>query len=204
MSSDLKTIVIDLDNTVAIYDDIIKKICNDKHIKLPSGYNTKSSISSYLKRNGMNHIWTEFQGLCYGPMMQHAKVADAFIEYAAFAKGLGYSLILVSHKTQFPASGLNFDLRQAAKNWIDLNLGSVFDEIFFENTFDNKIEKIHSINPDFLIDDLQAVLLKANLGKEKSFLINNVDAPIQSESFVNVGSWRNILETFMFGDFIKT
>ena len=132
----MKTIVIDLDNTIAIYDSSLLSICKQMEVKIPKNYKTKIKISDYLKSNGKNELWTKIQGICYGPKMSNAIVAEGFKKFVKIAKKLEYSLILVSHKTEFPSSGLNFNLRNAANNWLIKNLHGTFDQIFFD-TFEN-------------------------------------------------------------------
>ena len=185
-------IVIDLDNTVAIYDELILEICNNLKVVIPKAYKTKLSISNYLKSICRNDIWTEIQGICYGPMMHKAKVANGFREYAEFLKKSKCRLTLISHKTQFPASGLEVDLRLAARSWINQNLNGVFDAIYFENTLNSKISRIKKIDPCLLVDDLESVLLKSELGKDRSVLIHNFEIECQSQYYQTITTWNLI------------
>ena len=62
----MNKIVIDLDNTVAIYDDLLLEICDEFGLNIPKECNTKLQISNHLKSTNRNNIWTEIQGICYG------------------------------------------------------------------------------------------------------------------------------------------
>jgi hypothetical protein len=189
-------IVIDLDNTVAIYDHLILEICNDMKVDIPAACKSKLSISNYLKSIYRNDLWTEIQGICYGPKMQHAKVATGFRKCAEFLKKSNCRVILVSHKTQFPASGLEVDLRLAARSWIDQNLYGVFDAIYFENTLISKVSRIKKIDPRLLVDDLESVLLKSELGKDRSVLIHNSEIECQSQYYQTIKTWDLIRQNF--------
>ena len=185
-------IVIDLDNTVAIYDDLILEICNDLKVGIPEACKSKLSISNYLKSSDRNDLWTEIQGICYGPKMYQAKVATGFRKYAEFLKKSNCRLTLVSHKTQFPASGLEVDLRLAARSWIDQNLYGVFDTIYFENTLISKVSRIKKIDPRLLVDDLESVLLKSELGKDRSVLIHNFETECRSQYYQTITTWDRV------------
>lgn len=188
-------IVIDLDNTVAIYDNVILEICHDLKVDIPADCKSKLSISNYLKSANMNDLWTEIQGICYGPEMYRAKVAPGFRKYADYAKKRNFRLILVSHKTKYPASGLEADLRLSAKSWIDQNLKEIFDSIYFEDTLVSKVSRIKKIDPYLLVDDLEIVLLKSELGKERSVLIHNSDKKYQSPYYQTIQTWDSIMQS---------
>ena len=139
------------------------------------------------------HHGQKIQGICYGPKMDQAIVAKGFKSFVKISKKLKYSLILVSHKTEFPASGLQFNLRIAANNWIFKNLPCTFDKIFLKIKFSLKIKRIKSLNPNFLIDDLPIVL------EEFSKRINLVDTKkiiklSSSLEIQNIQKWNENLK----------
>jgi len=190
-------ICIDLDNTIAIYDDVIVQICKDLNIYLPPEIKRKKgAIANYLRAEGRNDLWTKIQGLCYGPYMHKAKVAKNFRKFVSLLVNSNYDLVLVSHKTKTPASGEKFNLHEAAENWIDKNLKNVFKEIFFEMSFKKKIQRINSLNPEFVIDDLPEVLAKIDLEISRKILIfsNHLD-----KEYSSCKDWSSLTK-FIIGD----
>ena len=69
-------ICIDLDNTIVIYDDLIRTQANI--LNVPNNLINKKDIANYLRRNNLEYKWTEIQGLIYGPLMYKAKIAINF------------------------------------------------------------------------------------------------------------------------------
>ena len=77
----------------------------------------------------------------------------------------GVSFVLVSHKTKTPYKGKQYDLHAAAINWLSKNLffdknflDWTTDQIFFEPTKENKIQRIIDEKCDIFIDDLLEIL----------------------------------------------
>lgn len=190
----MKTIAIDLDNTIAMYDRAILTVCDQMQLNIPLIYRTKSTISKYLKSNGNNDTWTDIQGLIYGPYMEKAFISKGFENFAAFALKLSYELVIVSHKTKFPASGGAYNLRDSAKQWIDANLPNIFADVYFEDSIESKLSRVRSINPVLFIDDLKEVLESCNLGLQRSILIHDVEENSQSNFFQSFLTWEEILK----------
>ena len=188
----MKTIAVDLDNTIAIYDSAILAVCDQLKLNIPPIYMTKPTISAYLKSNGNNDIWTDIQGLIYGPYMKKAVISKGFERFAAFASKMGYKLIIVSHKTKLPASGAEYNLRKSAKEWLDTNLPNVFAQIYFEDSIESKVARVRSINPVLFIDDLKDILQKCNLGVYRSILINEAEKTTSSNFFQSFSTWDEI------------
>ena len=65
----------------------------------------------------------------------------------------------------------------------------MFDAIYFENTLNSKISRIKKIDPCLLVDDLESVLLKSELGKDRSVLIHNFEIEGQSQYYQTITTW---------------
>lgn len=191
----MRNVVIDLDNTIAIYDKLIVDACSDLGVPVPKNHSKKDEISKFLKNNGMNDFWTTIQGLIYGPKMCLAEIAAGFLDTATFLKDNGFNLFLVSHKTKFPASGLDYNLHNAALNWIEKNVSKTFDEIFFEDTQKEKVKRINKINPFLLIDDLEEIHLLVGLPRERSILIH-CNSRVFSKHCYAFADWGSVLNYF--------
>ena len=77
----------------------------------------------------------------------------------------GAKLVIISHKTKRPLSGENYDMHASAIKWMKDNrffttegLGLTMEQIYFEETKEKKIERIHSQNCDIYIDDLEEII----------------------------------------------
>ena len=74
-------------------------------------------------------------------------------------------MVLVSHKTKTPYKGPKYDLHKSAINWLNkygffskegLNWNT--DQVFFESTKTEKIERIKKLGCTHYIDDLEEIL----------------------------------------------
>ena len=183
---------IDLDNTIAIYDEAIRK--------LPDGSNftRKKDYSKYLIDNGKNDLWTELQGTLYGPLMKYATIAKNFnfaIEYFARKK---YEIIIISHRTKYPYQGKQYDLHEYAHDWINENLIKIFKvnrirySICLCETKSEKISKIKEYDCNFFIDDLYSIYEDSNFPKQETkFILYNNN---KNKHVMNIENWDEIKE----------
>ena len=162
-------IAFDLDNTIAIYDHVFSKL--GKQLKnIPSEVTfVKQTLADYLRQHGREIEWTKLQGRAYGPGMASATVAKNFKTQLKQALDQKHTCFIVSHRTQFPASGEKYDLHSVARHWLADNFGDVFEKVFFEETLDAKIQRIQKLELDVFVDDLQKVLKALNLPYNHKF-----------------------------------
>ena len=115
-----------------------------------------------LLPDGERH-WTRLQAMVYGPRMSQAPLfegADVFLQHCALTRT---PVKIVSHKT--PSAMLDhqtFDLRQAAREWLEtkgffVNFDLSPADVFFESTRAGKLERIRSLRCTHFIDDLAEV-----------------------------------------------
>ena len=185
-----RNIFVDMDNTIAIYDAAILNICSNLKIKIPEKLKTKYEISSFLKKDGKNNIWTKIQAYCYSYYIKDAVPAPHSKAVLGNLKSSGYNLYLVSHKTKSPAYPLEVDLQDFARHWVAKNFGSIFSELHF---FEKKVEKVEFIKhhkPDYMIDDLPEILQLAQLGRDQSLLYS--ERKQTSKYFTNCTCWKEI------------
>lgn len=190
---------LDFDNTIVLYDKIfynyaIKIGCINKEIS-----KTKEAVRSYLINSGEEELFTKIQGEVYGQLISNAPIQKGLIEAIKNLTSKGCKFSIVSHKTKYPIIGKKFDLHQAALNWLKKNglIGTnknliKRENIYFEETFQNKIERINSIECNVFIDDLVKVLdqlgddiLKIHFSKGKS---NSV----RINDYEELNDWRNL------------
>jgi len=188
---------IDFDNTIVNYEDVFYEVAIKKNF-LPKSekLNTKEEVKSYFISLDKENLWTEIQGLVYGKHISHAKKQPSLIEVLEYFKNDNYELFIVSHRTKYPYLGEKINLHIAAKDWIKNNLNKLIpeDNIFFEETIENKISRANEIGINYFIDDLEKVLLNKIFSKNIKKILYD---PYKKNDSVNpdlyyAHSWLNV------------
>ena len=164
------TIGLDLDNTIACYDEAIKYLA-DTHLDIPPDVaKTKTGVRDYLRSQGKEEDWVNFQGLLYGPGMEHARPYDGSIEVMQKLESLGCRLFIISHRSKYPYGKIKYDLHEFAHKWINSNILSEglmssnivsvheTSPISFHVEKESKLEKIRDVHCDLFLDDLPGIL----------------------------------------------
>ncbi len=155
---------LDFDNTIVCYDKAIAQLA-EEFFELPDEVpRTKLGLRDYLRSNGRESEWTEFQGALYGPGMRYAQPFEGAITTMKQLVVEGHELVIISHRSRYPYAGPKYDLHDAAHNWIakQLHPNQVFDQpsqpVYFLETLSEKLKKITDMNCNIFIDDLASVL----------------------------------------------
>ena len=161
---------LDLDNTIACYDDAIKYLA-DAHLGIPPNVaKTKMGVRDYLRGQGKEEAWVDFQGLLYGPGMEYARPYDGSIEVMQKLESLGCRLFIISHRSRYPYGKIKYDLHEFAYRWINSNIlseGLMSNNILsvhgtgpisFHVEKEGKLEKIKEVHCDLFLDDLPGIL----------------------------------------------
>lgn len=156
---------LDFDNTIVSYDQLFHKVALEKSLISPDIPINKVAVRNHLRKAGQEDIWTEMQGYVYGARMEEASAYSGAIDALKFLKLQGHQLFIVSHKTQFPYAGEQYDLHQSSRKWIasqlQLSDSPLIDhaDVFFNATKAEKIQKIEQLECDIFLDDLPEILL---------------------------------------------
>ena len=151
---------VDFDNTIVLYDALFHSIALKRGLIPNNLLVSKVAVRNFLRANGQEELWTLIQGEAYGTRMSEAACHTGFLTFAKKAQEAGSELVIISHKTKYPFIGPKYDLHQAAKSWIEINIepsNSKLNkkiEAYFELTKEKKIDRIASLNCDIFIDDL--------------------------------------------------
>ena len=155
---------IDFDNTIACHDESFRKFAVDQGLSIPNGKKPKQVVKDFFlgKENG-NLEWTGIQGRIYGAELSSAELFEGFVPFLEKALSLGHKILVISHRTVFPALGNEFNLHDAAVHWLSEKgvLASdslALENCFFEISLEKKIERIERENCSIFIDDLEQVL----------------------------------------------
>lgn len=193
---------IDFDNTIVSYDALFHKVARELGVlsadsDIPVN---KLAIRDYLRALNQEDIWTEMQGHVYGARMSEAQIFPQVLKVLSRIKACGHELAIISHKTKHPYLGKQYDLHNAARAWIFDNLCEndvaiiPSEQIFFELSKEEKLDRIDRVGCDIFIDDLPEILLAANFPKNTQRFLFDPDANYANKDFANVkivSSWLN-------------
>jgi len=200
---------IDFDNTIASYDALFIAALAELNWHDRAALYSKKEIRDQLRltENGETK-WQELQALVYGPRMNEAHVFPGLDIFLSKGRVLAADIFIVSHKTQYAARDVGrIDLRQASLKWLKdkglLGVGAgTFkrDEIFFEATRDEKIDRIINLECTHFIDDLVEVFEHPKFPPNvEKILFDPYKSSLDIEDVTNLSSWADILY-YMLGD----
>ena len=169
---------LDLDNTIINYDNIFYEVAYEKNLIPKYIEKSKNAVKDYLHINGKHKDFTLIQGQVYGTFLLRAKLYEGVKSFVNFMIQKGNIIYIVSHKTKYPILGPKINMHEKALEFLNKKgIVNKFlinkDNIYFEDTLENKINKIVELNIDVFIDDLPVVISNINLlNKTKGILID--------------------------------
>jgi len=194
---------IDFDNTIVSYDTLFHKVAVEKGV-IPTGLRqTKLAVREHLRRRGQEDVWTEMQGHVYGARMEEAEAYPGAIEFLRWASRQGASVSIISHKTRHPFMGPRYDLHSAARLWVEHHLRDgaralvKAEDVFFELTQEQKLDRIRSIACNYYIDDLPEILLAPDFpGDIERILFDPEGHHYDAGPLKTMRSWQDMLGHF--------
>lgn len=196
----------DFDNTIVNYNQVFHQVACEKELISVSFPRNKLEIRDYLRKHDKEDEWTEMQGYVYGKRMNDATPFPGVIDFIHNMLKEGHKIAIISHKTQYPYQGPQYDLQQAARDWIkccllDKKNSLLSDEqLFFENTKQNKIKRIKAWSCEYFIDDLPEVLQEKEFPqKTKGILFDPEDkhAKLPANVYGKYRSWCEMKQCMM-------
>jgi len=159
---------IDFDNTIVDYEGAFHAAAMERGLVTADLPKTKNSVRDFLNSAGRKDDFTALQGYVYGTRMNLAKVYPGFREFVAIARASRHDVFIVSHKTRFPLLGPKYDMHEAARVFLTGHMLSADDavpgqNIFFEETKEEKISRAAALHLDVFIDDLPEILTMPGL-----------------------------------------
>ena len=156
---------LDFDNTLVCYDKLFFKTALEKGLIDKSIAPNKIAVRDYLRSKGKDEEFTLLQGEVYGVRILEAEPANGMLQALKELYKLGIPMVLISHKTKTPYKGPKYDLHKSAINWLNKygffskdGLNWKTDQVFFESTKTDKIERIKELGCTHYIDDLEEIL----------------------------------------------
>jgi len=156
---------IDLDNTIACYDEGFLALARDMGFVSKDFRGGKKAVRDAVRAGAGGDIaWQQLQARLYGRDIGRARLAQGMDVLLERARARSVPVAVVSHKTQFSPFDAGTDLRRAAKGWMERNglfdpqgMGVRPENVFFEATREAKIDRIRSVGCTHFIDDLGEV-----------------------------------------------
>jgi hypothetical protein len=155
---------IDFDNTIVCYDGLFHTLALERGLiaaELPA---TKKAVRNNLIEQGREELWTELQGIAYGPEIGRAELFPGVLEFLREAHRCCCKTAIISHKTLHPLRGEQYDLHAAARTFLRANgffaseTGLKESDVFFELTKAAKLSRIATHGCTHFIDDLPELL----------------------------------------------
>ena len=160
---------LDFDNTLVRYDKLFHQLALEKGLIKGSVPADKTAIRDYLRCRGQDEQFTELQGEVYGLRILEADPCKGMLEALGKLHERGIEMALVSHKTKTPYKGPKYDLRKSAWDWLTKHkffekgiLKESGENVFFESSKNEKIQRIEMLKCTHYVDDLPEILEALN------------------------------------------
>lgn len=190
---------IDFDNTIVKYDEVFHQTAIEKNLIPSSVPVSKEAVRSYLLNNGKEEEWTNLQGFVYGTKMENALPFKGVIIFFKSIVEQGIPIYIISHKTIFPYLGPQYNLHEAAFNWLlnngffdDSIVGMNKNNVFFELTKKEKIKRISSLGCTIFFDDLQEILLDKEFPNSTKKVLFSSHESINNNSLSQLNNWEDL------------
>jgi len=191
---------VDFDNTIVCYDGLFHRVAVEQGLIPHEVPVSKGQVRDYLRQCGKEDVWTEMQGYVYGDRMKEADPFPGVLEFFTRCVQDGVNVCIVSHKTRHPYIGPKYDLHEAAKGWLisqgfydrdRINLSP--DQVYFELTKQEKLERIAKQQCTHFIDDLPEFLGEPGFpaGVER-ILFDPQNHHLTGHSFRRATAWPEI------------
>jgi hypothetical protein len=203
---DDRVIGIDLDNTLACYDELFHAAACEEGLIESVTAKSKEKIRDAIRLlpDGESK-WTRLQAIVYGPRMSGAIAFPGCEQFLRHCAKRGTKTLVVSHKTAFaPLDGKQVDLRQAARDWMESRnffgangRGLSPEKVFFESTRAEKVETIRALGCTHFIDDLAEVFAEPNFPPGVSKLLFAPHGAVAASTDVKIfKSWLELDQFF--------
>lgn len=160
---------VDFDNTIVSYDDVMYNVALQQGLIHSATRKSKKDIRDKIRQLPDGEIqWQRLQAIVYGSRMEEARLIDGVQMFFELCKLYKVRVYIISHKTEyanFDETGTN--LRVAA---VTLMRGNRFfeadgldlseEDVYFEATRREKIERIRHLRCTHFIDDLEETFLE--------------------------------------------
>ena len=193
---------VDFDNTIVCYDKLFHKIAVEKGVIPKDIPKIKDVIRNYLRKHGKEDAWTELQGFVYGPGTLNAKPFVGVLDFFMHCNKNKDKTYIISHKTIHPFLGSKYNLHEFAHKWLEKQgfydsgkTGLSKENVFFELTKEEKLDRITKQGCTWYIDDLPEFLTEKNFPEKVNRILFDPNLRYKNtDNFERVESWKQITE----------
>lgn len=200
---------VDFDNTLVSYDEVLAAEALRRGLIHTESGKGKKSIRDAIRRLPNGEIeWQRLQASIYGPRMAEAKPMEGIQPFFRCCGRAGARVFIVSHKTMYASQDESrTDLRASALSWMKAQrfferdgLGLSVENVYFEPTRREKIERIRVLKCTHFIDDLEETFIEDSFpaSVERILYGPQVRPAPAPEGLHAAVSWREIKD-YIFG-----
>jgi len=189
---------LDFDNTIIKYDELFHRVAFEKNLIPADLPKEKNTVRNYLREKNIEDEWTIIQGEVYGDRIKEAIPFEGMLETLEKLRIKKIPINIISHKTRVPYLGPKIDLHAAAINWMKINhffdsdgLNFTLPQIYFEETKEEKIDRIVSTGCTHYVDDLPEILEMIPNGIKKIIFSPN-GSEKYDENWTVINSWKEL------------
>jgi hypothetical protein len=202
----MKRIGIDFDNTIVDYDAVFFAAAKERSLVDESLNGGKEAVRDALRLlpNGEN-AWQSLQAYVYGRRIRDAAMFEGLDSFLRLCRMQTHQVCVVSHKTEYGHfDEARVNLRQAALAWMSARgffdpdgFGLNLDDIFFERSRAEKIERIAGLRFTHFIDDLPEVLDDPTFPKDVAPILFTKGSERSAARPNAFAHWREIAEAVL-------
>ena len=189
---------LDFDNTIIKYDELFHRVAFEKNLISADFPKEKNTVRNYLREKNIEDEWIIIQGEVYGDRIKEAIPFEGMLETLEKLRIKKIPINIISHKTRVPYLGPKIDLHAAAINWMKINhffdqygLNFTPPQIYFEETKEEKIDRIMANGCTHYVDDLPEILEMIPNGIKKILFSPNHSQKF-SEKWTVINSWKEL------------
>jgi hypothetical protein len=199
MTSNLR-IGIDFDNTIVSYDEVFCRTAKTRRLVDPSFAGRKQAVRDAIRKLPEGELaWQRLQGQVYGNGIAEATLITGVDAFLRRCQALKCTVMVVSHKTEYGHYDPDrVNLRKAALDWM-VSQGLVGDawvirpeNVYFESTRAEKLERIAALSLTHFVDDLEEVLSDPGFPKSVARILFSDDKVPARAPYVVCPTWRDI------------
>jgi hypothetical protein len=200
----MKIVGVDFDNTLIVYDDLLRNLAAQRGLIAPPFAGGKKEIRDAVRLLPGGEIqWQKLQAAAYGTRIAEAAIAPGAADFIRLCRKHSAAVYIVSHKTEVAGyDETNTNLRDAALGWMEANgffsrdgLGLDRESVFFGSTRQEKIDRIRGLRCTHFIDDLEETFLEDSFPAGVEKILYAPYKPDRNPSGAKVAaSWPEISE----------
>lgn len=200
---------IDFDNTLVGYDEVFLAEARNRGLVPRDFAGTKKEIRDAIRLLQDGELsWQKLQGYVYGRGIGGAAMLAGADRFLRRCRKAGHTVVIVSHKTEYGHHDPErIDLREAARGWLTDHgffapegYGLRPEDVFFEGTREDKLQRIGTLDMSYFVDDLIEVIgHPAFPPSVRGILLSEAPADASEAGFLVCPSWRHVEEVVFDG-----